>query len=347
MNTNRSGRDAEGKDDIRILVDAIFSKGKVAKFIKVREVGRKEYFRNPNTIDFAKIKDEGKNTGTLTLKAMAYGGGSSIIIEFRNGDKYILSRLRHSNAPSYPNTLSALTGVSDSPTVLPLLKEAVEEVLIFYDGKVLVPEFIEEPFIRYNKFVERIVRETMKAFREFYPDDDVPEDCLMKKVRLGKMLNPLYLEKDVPIGVGFYKQRGIGFDGRPEKGDNIGFFDIILPPLLMQLDLEPSDPRISFRDTLGLEMGIKERELDVVLLKVGGSRKSPEMIVYKEGRLYRKFDSVKDYVEYKRGERIDVTAERLYEPAFETLLSYAGYRKTHNLAYYPTLSELFDERVQK
>lgn len=343
MDKNVEDQAGEEEKDIRILVDAVFSKGKVAKFRKVKEVSRMEYFRNPNTIDFSEIEKQIKTKGSLTLKGMAYGGGSSIVIEFSNGDKYIISRLRHPDAPSYPNTLSALTGVSDSPTVLPLLKEAVEEVLIVYEGKIVIPRFVERPFVTYNAFVEKIIRKTAKAFVEFYRDS-ISLDFSFKEVMLGKITNPLYLEKEVPIGVGFYKQRGVNFDGKEEEGDDIGFFDIILPPFLMKLDLEPGDGSIVFRDTLGLEMRDKRKELDVVLLKLEGDKKSPDMIVYREGKVYHKFYSINDYIEYKRKEKISLTAERLYEPAFETLLTYAGYKKSHNFAYYPTLSELFEEQ---
>jgi hypothetical protein len=334
--------------ETRVIVNATFGRDRSVELTKVRDVESRGYKANASFTELSDIKNQIRTTGALNIPQMAYGGGTIVIVQSLNGDRYMLSSLRNATAPSYPNTLSPPSGVAEVPNISPLFKEAVEEILIFVGDKVIVPKLTTSPIDQYNKLMENVVADTVRAFAQFYDTDKIPTQPLVREAKSMEIFNP-FNYNGIPIGVGFYKQRGLGIDGKEQPGDKIALWDMIFSPIIIPLGVDLNSPNVTFRETLGLEIGERKKELDVVLLKLEGNQSSPEVITYRQGEK-KEFASLKDFIRSKSDEEHTVMREdRLFEPTFATILAYTGYDsrffRDRKVLFYPTLSEVFLEQT--
>jgi hypothetical protein len=75
-------------DDTRVIVDATFSPDRRISFTNVRHVKSKGYPAEAYAVPLRDIREEIRETGGLTIRNFAFGGGTALILLPPNGDIY-------------------------------------------------------------------------------------------------------------------------------------------------------------------------------------------------------------------------------------------------------------------
>jgi hypothetical protein len=311
------------QDGLALRADVVI-KGDAVLLENRRFESIKEYNSNPQFIDVDMVKKELEHSTSATIRGVMVGGGGDIIIKLQNRAKACNKKLvvvwRDPDAPRSPHTLDSLAGMTDTERPIDAsFKESVEEVAIIKNGTMLIPRYVQKPYNMYNSAIKGSVIENAEYFGV---NSTAPINAT-----LARMSNPLFLDgnKQWPVTVGFYAVKGI----QPS------IVNLVVQPIVIELD---SLDRFSPRDTISKETKGKVAEREGVLLNIEGEGYGA--IAYREGKLYRCYETVGDFMSDK-----GYPDAPPYSPILETTLKSIGANDPSlDEKYYPTINELVAPR---
>src|SRR5271157_1291139 len=184
-------------DEAHIAVhDITVKEGRVSFGSLIESVEMRKYF--PEIIDTGNIRVVKDNTGEVTIEKVAFGGGSSIILELPNRIQYLASVIRDSGAPGYPNSIDTPTGIL-LDLIPDAVKEGTEEIIILDGDSAVIPQFQKAQVLsKYNEHIRNNIQDLLDA-----------SDWGIARVRevevdVAELKEPLHaVEEDANVALGF------------------------------------------------------------------------------------------------------------------------------------------------
>jgi len=280
------------------------------------------YLKKPTEFDPRAMVESLRSKGVVTLNNVAYAGGTVLVVGSADGSSYMVTVMRDSGAPTYPNTLDSLSGRGNSANpYVSIIGEAVGEVMPKDDKKrVVKPQLSQTELKAYNGYVDRMMNDLVEKLSA---ETNTRVGTVSVEARMGRINNPSYLD-GIPVAIGFAP--AVDWDMKAS------IFDIMLPPLMLN-----RIPIGSFKETIEWETDGKVPERQVVLLKIhNGSDHSPEVMAYHKGRKMGEWRSLERY-----SIEMGIDPERPFTPNAATIAQHIGVDFGHDSgSYMPTLAAL-------
>lgn len=286
-----------------------------AKITNKRFVSIPDYRMAPTVVDTKALAAANSQGNSLQVQGVMFGGGGGIIIELPSGTRYMVTIYRDEKAPRYPSTLDSLAGMTDTrEPIHASVKEAFEEVIFFNGNQLLVPQYQQGEWSRFNGAIKGSV---VGLASHFGANSQREIEVTTAGTRTSVALRPLGLPVEISLYATINEQATI--------------LNIIVPPVVMQ---QEGLDRLVFRETMAIETKGVVTERDVVLMKISGeSQADPAIIAYKEGEFVETFGSIAAYLEAK-------STELPYSPILAATLRFVGYTDVYMPNYQPTITEI-------